>query len=52
MRYQRILEKAQSIKVEFEFSEIVAAGIYGYALVLTNKIISTSSDGQCHFDLI
>ena len=52
IRYQKNFESAQPIKVEYKFSENVPAGIYGYALVLTNKLISLSSDGQRHFDLI
>ena len=51
-KYQKILKNAQPIKVDFKFSENVPAGIYGYALVLTNKLVSKSSDGQRHFDLI
>ena len=35
-----------------KFSEKVPAGIYGYVLVLTNKLDSISSDGQKHFDSI
>ena len=46
------LEFAQPIRVEFEFSEKNPAGIYGYALVLTNKLVSTSSDGGRYFDLV
>ena len=45
IRYQKNFENAQPIKVEFKFDGVVPAGIYGYALVLTNKIISISSDG-------
>ena len=52
IRFQKNLESAQPIKVEFEFSEKIPAGIYGYALVLTKKLVSISSDGQRHFDLI
>ena len=52
IRYQKDFENSQPIKVEFKFDGIVPAGIYGYALVLTNKKISISSDGQRHFDLI
>ena len=52
MRYQKTLESAQPIKVEFKFSETVPAELYGYALVLTNKLVSKSSDGRRHFDLI
>ena len=44
-------ENAQPIKVEFKFSENIDAGIYGYALVLTNRLISITSDGQRMFDL-
>ena len=52
IRYQKNIENAQAIKVEFKFSENIPAGIYGYALVLTNKLISISSDGQRMFDLV
>ena len=52
IRYQKNFENAQPVKVEFKFSENIIAGIYGYALVLTNKIISISSGGQRMFDLI
>ena len=52
IRYQKNFENAQPIKVEFKFDGVVPAGIYGYALVLTNKKISISSDGQRHFDLL
>ena len=51
-RYQKNCESAQLVKVEFKFDGIVRAGMYGYALVLTNKLISISSNGQHHFDLI
>ena len=52
IRYQKDFENSQAIKVEFKFDGVVPAGICGYALVLTNKKISISSDGQRHFDLI
>ena len=52
IRYQKDFESAQPIKVEFKFEGFITAGIYGYALVLTKKLISISSDGQRHFDLI
>ena len=52
IRYQKKLGSAQPIKVEFNFFENFPAGIYGYAVVLTKKLVSISSDGQCHFDLI
>ena len=51
IRYQKNFESAQPIKVEFKFDGVVPAGTYGYALVLTNKLISISSDGQRMFDL-
>ena len=51
IRYQKNFENAQPVKVEFKFSENINAGIYGYALVLTNRLISISSDGQRMFDL-
>ena len=52
IRYQKNFENAQPVKVEFKFSENIPAGIYAYALVLTNKLISISSDGQRMFDLV
>ena len=52
IRYQKNFESAQPIKVEFRFDGVVQAGIYGYALVLTHKRISISSDGQRHSDLM
>ena len=51
IRYQKNFENAQPVKVEFKFSEIINAGIYGYALVLTNRLASLTSDGQRMFDL-
>ena len=50
-RYQKNIEAAQPIKVEFKFDGVIPAGVCGYALVLTNKLISISSDGQRHFDI-
>ena len=52
IRYQKNFENAQPVKVEFKFSENIAAGIYGYALVLTNRLVSLTSDGQRMFDLV
>ena len=43
---------SQTIRVQFIFSGVVPDGINGYALVLTIKLVSISSDGQRHFDLI
>ena len=51
IRYQINLESALPKKVKFKFSENFSPGIYGYALVLTNNLVSVSSDGQRHFDL-
>ena len=52
IRYQKSLESSQPNKIEIKFFENLPAGIYGFALVLTNKLVSMSSDGQRHFDLI
>ena len=52
IRYQKNFENSQPVKVEFKFSENIAAGIYGYALVLTNRLVSITSDGQRMFDLV
>ena len=52
IRYQKNFESAQPIKVEFKFSEIITPGIYGYGLVLTNRLVSIGSDGQRMFDLV
>ena len=51
IRYQKGFESSQPIKVEFKFDGVVSAGIYGYALILTNRLISISSDGQRTIDL-
>ena len=51
IRYQKNFEDSQPIKVAFKFSENIAAGIYGYTLVLTNRLASITSDGQRMFDL-
>ena len=52
IRYQKRFANSQPIKVEFKFDGVVPNDINGYALVLTNKLVSVSSDGQRHFDLI
>ena len=51
IRYKKNFEGSQPVKVEFKFSENIDAGVYGYALVLTNRLASISSDGQRMFDL-
>ena len=52
IRYQKSFEKGQSVRVEFIFSENIPAWIYGYALLLPNKLVSISSDGQRMLDLL
>ena len=52
IRYQKNFESAQPVKVEFKFSAEIQPGIYGYSLVLTNRLVSISSDGQWMFDLV
>ena len=51
IRYQKNFENAQPVKIKFKFSENLPAGVYGYALVLTNRLASITSDGQRMFDL-
>ena len=46
--YQKKFTTSQPIKVEFKFGGVVPDNINGYALVLTNKLISISTDGQRH----
>ena len=52
IRYQKSYQSGQSVKIEFNLDKIVPAGVYGYALVLTNRLVSKSSDGQCMLDLV
>ena len=52
MRYKKNFTNSQPIKLEFKLEGVVSNDINGYALVLTNKLVSISSDGQRHFDLI
>ena len=52
-RYRENFTASQQIKIEFKFfSGNSDAGIYGYAFVLTNKLVSISSDGQRHCDVL
>ena len=51
IRYQKNFENGQSVKVEFKHDGVVPAGIFGYALVLKNRLVSINSDGQRMFDL-
>ena len=52
IRYQKDYQSGQSIKIEFKLDKVVPAGIYGYALVLTNRLVSISSDGDRMLDLV
>ena len=52
IRYQKNYTASQLIEVQFKFDGVVPNNVNGYALVLTNKLVSISSDGQRHFDLI
>ena len=52
IRYQKKYTVSQSIKVQFKFDGVIPPNTNGYALVLTNNLISISSDGQRHFHLI
>ena len=49
--YQKIYQSGQSVKVEFKLDKIVPAGVYCYSLVLTNRLVIISSNGQRMFDL-
>ena len=52
IRYQQKFTASQPIKVEYKFEGVVSNVANGYALVLTNKLVTVSSDGRRHFDLI
>ena len=52
IRYQKNYTASQPIKVEFKFDGVIPNIVIGFALLLTNKLVSISSDGQRHFDLI
>ena len=52
IRYQKNYQSGQSVKIEFKLDKIVPAAIYGYALVLTNRLGSISTDGQRILDLV
>ena len=52
IRYQQNFTASQPIKVEFKIDGVVPYDINGYVFVLTNKLISLSSDGQKRFGLI
>ena len=44
--------RAQQVKVEFTLDGVFPAGIYGYVLALTNRLVNKGSDGQRMFDLV
>ena len=46
IRYKQLSTASQLIEVEFEFDAVVTNDIIRYALVLTNKFVNESSDGQ------
>ena len=52
IRYRKTFTSSQPIKVEFKIDGVVPNDSNGYALVLTKRILSTSSDGQRMFDLV
>ena len=52
IRYQENYQSGQSIKIDFKSDKIVPAGVFGYALVLTNRLVNISSDGQRMLDLV
>ena len=52
IRHQQVFLASQPIKVEFNFDGLVPNDNNGYAIMLTKKLVSVSSDGQRRFDLI
>ena len=44
IRYQQNFTAAQPIKVEFKFNGVVPIGVKVYAVVLSNKLVSKTSD--------
>ena len=51
-RFRREFTVAQPKVVQFDFGGVVPADISGYALVLLIEMVSMSSDGQKHLNLI
>ena len=49
IRYQQNCTASQPIKVEFKFNGVVPNDINGFVLVLTNELLSMSTEGQRHF---
>ena len=54
IRYKKTFENAQPVNADFNFSANILARVYGYTLVLPNRLASISSVGQFRtmFDLI
>ena len=52
IQYRKNYTASQPNKVEYKFDGVVPNDINAYALILTKKLVSISSDGQRHFDLI
>ena len=53
LNHQKEKIAAQPIRIEFKFSaDVIAQNYVAFALVLSNRLVSISSDGQRHFDLI
>ena len=52
IRYQKNFTNSQPNKVEFRLNGVVPNDVNAYALVILNRLISKSSDGQRHFGLI
>ena len=50
IRYQKNYAASQPIIVEFKVDGVFPNDVNGYALVLTNKLVSIGSDGQRYFD--
>ena len=52
MRYRTNFTVAQPVKIKFNIDEVVLADFNGYALILTNKQLSVTSDEQKYFEII
>ena len=54
IRHHQDYRSAQPIKVRFDFRPAIpaATNLIGFALLLTNKLVSVSSDGQRQFGLV
>ena len=52
IRYQKNYQSGQSVKIEFKLDKVIPLGVYGYGLVLTNRLVSISSDGDRMLDLV